>query len=118
MVTRVQRILADADIARIAHTVHAWRADGEVEQAYEDVPGFCYSAKLDEMEKNGFVLTPGRYVGTAAARQDDEPFAQKMKRLVAQLRHQQAEGARLDAAIATNLDRLGYWRQKSVTGGG
>ena len=37
-----------------------------------------------------------------------EPFEDKMRRLVAQLREQQAEGARLDAAIAENLRDLGY----------
>ena len=108
MATRVQRVLTDEDIATIAGAVHAWRGDGEAENAYKDVPGFCYSAKLDEIEKNGFVLTPGRYVGAADQETDDEPFAQKMARLVAQLHEQQAEGARLDAAIAANLDRLGF----------
>ena len=108
MATRVQRILTDEDIAAIAATVHAWRGDGKAENAYKDVPGFCYSAKLDEIEKNSFVLTPGRYVGAADQEKDDEPFAQKMARLVAQLHEQQAEGARLDAAIAANLDRLGF----------
>ncbi len=108
MATRVQRILTDEDIAAIAATVHAWRGDGKAENAYKDVPGFCYSAKLDEIEKNSFVLTPGRYVGAADQEKDDEPFAQKMARLVAQLQEQQAEGARLDAAIAANLDRLGF----------
>ena len=62
MATRVQRVLTDEDIANIAGTVHAWRGDGKVEHAYGDVPGFCYSAKLDKIEKNSFVLTPGRYL--------------------------------------------------------
>ena len=93
---------------KIADTVHAWRGDGDVEDAYGDIPGFCYSAKFDEIEKNGFVLTPGRCVGTADSEEDAEPFEQKMTRLAAQLRQQQAEGARLDAAIDTNLDRVGF----------
>ena len=108
MTNRVERILTDEDITKIAGTVHAWRGDGKVEDAYGDVPGFCYSARFDEIEKNGFVLTPGRYVGTADSEEDAEPFAQKMARLAAQLRQQQAEGAQLDAAIAANLERLGF----------
>ena len=99
MTNRVERVLTDEDMARVAGTVHAWRGD---------VPGFCYSAKLDEIEKNSFVLTPGRYVATANQEEDDEPFEQKMTHLVAQLRQQQSEGARLDAAIANNLDRLDF----------
>ncbi len=54
------------------------------------------------------MLTPGRYVGAEAVEDDGEPFAEKMVRLVAQLRAQQAEAARLDAAIAANLRELGF----------
>jgi len=54
------------------------------------------------------VLTPGRYVGAEAAEDDGEPFHEKMQRLAAQLREQQAEAAKLDAAIAKNLAGLGY----------
>jgi type I restriction enzyme M protein len=56
------------------------------------------------------VLTPGRYVGAEAQEDDGEPFEEKMRRLTATLREQQAETAKLDAAIATNLHELGFWR--------
>ena len=108
MKTRVERVLTDEDIEKIAGTVHTWRGDGEVSASYEDVAGFCYSAKLEEIEKNGFVLTPGRYVGAADQDDDDEPFDQKMKRLTSLLKQHQAEGAKLDQQIAENLRRLGY----------
>ena len=108
MTSRTNRELTQADIDRIAGTVHAWRQDGEVAEAYADVPGFCYSARLEEIEKNGFVLTPGRYVGAADQDEDDEPFDQKMKRLTALLKQQQEEGAKLDQHIAENMRRLGY----------
>ena len=54
------------------------------------------------------MLTPGRYVGAEAQEEDDEPFEEKMKRLVATLLEQQAEAARLDTAITANLKELGY----------
>jgi type I restriction enzyme M protein len=108
MKTRVERVLTDEDIAKIGDTVHAWRGDGEVSDAYEDVAGFCYSAKLGEIEKNGFVLTPGRYVGAADVEDDGEGFEEKMKRLTGLLKQQQEEGAMLDRQIAENLRRLGY----------
>jgi type I restriction enzyme M protein len=54
------------------------------------------------------VLTPGPYVGAAAQEDDGEPFEEKVQRLVAQLREQQAEDRRLDAAIEANLKGLGY----------
>jgi type I restriction enzyme M protein len=106
MVDRTHRELTD-DIAKIAHTYHAWRGEKNAGE-YTDVPGFCKAAKLDEIRKHGHVLTPGRYVGAEAAEEDDEPFGEKMKRLATTLVEQQAEAAKLDAAIAANLKELGY----------
>jgi type I restriction enzyme M protein len=75
---------------------------------YADIPGFCKAAKIEDIRKRIHVLTPGRYVGAEAAEEDAEPFEEKMKRLTTTLRLQQAEGAKLDAAIAANLKELGY----------
>jgi len=108
MISRVQRELTTKDIENIAGTYHAWRGDSESVE-YEDVAGFCKSAMLEEIQKHGHVLTPGRYVGAEAVEDDGEPFEVKMMRLTALLREeQQAEGARLDAQIAENLRGLGY----------
>jgi type I restriction enzyme M protein len=107
LVDRVHRELSDQEIAKIAGTYHAWRGDKSA-GAYVDVPGFCKTATLDDIRKHGHVLTPGRYVGAAAAEEDDEPFGEKMKRLAATLQEQQKEAAKLDAAIAANLKELGY----------
>jgi type I restriction enzyme M protein len=107
MVDRTHRELTDEDIARIADTYHAWRGEKEAGQ-YADVAGFCKSAPLEEVRKHGHVLTPGRYVGAEAQEDDGEPFEEKMKRLTATLREQQAEAAKLDIAIAANLKELGY----------
>ena len=121
MVDRTHRELTDEDIARIANTYHAWRAGAvgagpragpggatTAGRPYEDVPGFCKSATLDEIRKHGYVLTPGRYVGATPTEDDGEPFEVKMQWLVAQLREQQAEAAKLDAAIEANLKALGF----------
>jgi len=107
MVDRTHRELTDEDVARIADTYHAWRGEKEAGE-YADRLGFCKSASLDEVRKHVHVLTPGRYVGAEAQEDDGEPFEEKMKRLTASLREQQAEGAKLDAAIAANLRELGY----------
>ncbi|MHB0877032.1 MAG: N-6 DNA methylase, partial [Anaerolineae bacterium] len=107
LVDRVHRELTDADIARIAGTYHAWRGDASAGE-YGDVPGFCKSAPLDEVRKHGHVLTPGRYVGAAAAEDDGEPFAERMARLTVAWREQQSEAAKLDQAIRDNLAGLGY----------
>ncbi len=107
LVDRIHRELSDADVAKIAGTYHDWRGDKDVGQ-YADVPGFCKAAILEDIRKHGNVLTPGRYVGTEVEEDDGEPFEEKMRRLIATLRNQQSESAKLDAAIAANLRELGY----------
>ena len=107
MVDRTHRELTDEDIARIADTYHAWRGE-EGTGEYNDVPGFCKSAALEEVRRHGHILTPGRYVGAEPTPDDGEPFAEKMARLSAQWREQQAEAARLDAAIEENFRMLGF----------
>ena len=127
MVDRTHRDLTPEDIARIADTYHAWRGQtmdsplplgegqslprtrsGGEGKGYADVPGFCKSATLEEIRKHGHVLTPGRYVGAEPQPDDGEPFEDKMARLIAQWREQQAEAQHLDAAIEENLTRLGF----------
>jgi type I restriction enzyme M protein len=115
MADRTHRELTGDEIARIAGIYHLWRGEKTVRPelvegrtAYEDIAGFCKSATLDEVRKHGHVLTPGRYVGAEAQEDDGEPFEEKMKRLTATLREQQAEAVKLDAAIAANLKELGY----------
>ena len=127
LIDRTQRELTDADIQTIADTYHAWRGsnphraehagEGIEIQAkpgslksyiYADIAGFCKSATVKEIETHGFVLTPGRYVGAAAVEDDGVAFEDKMKRLVAELNQQFAESAKLEAAIKTNLQGLGF----------
>lgn len=105
METRVHRVLDDADIEKIAGTYHAWRSVGG---GYEDVAGLCKSVGTAEIAAHDFVLTPGRYVGAEEVEEDGEPFAEKMERLVRELRGQQEEGRRLDEVIGQALGGLGY----------
>jgi type I restriction enzyme M protein len=107
MIDRIHLEFNDEDVTKLAGTYHAWRGDKEA-GIYADVPGFCKGAKLPEICKHGYVLTPSRYVGAEAAEEEAEPFDEKMKRLVAMLREQQAEGVKLEIAVAANLKELGY----------
>ena len=107
MVDRTHRELGDDDIGRIADTYHAWRGEEDAGE-YTDVPGFCKNATLEEVRKHSHVLTPGRYVGAEPQADDGEPFAEKMARLSAQWREEQAEAAKLDEAIEANLHSLGF----------
>ena len=95
MKDRVLRDFTVDDIKKVADTFHAWQlGDG-----YENVPGFCYSASLDDIRKHEHVLTPGRYVGAEEQEEDGEAFADKMARLTAQLAEQFAENAKLEGEI-------------------
>ncbi|WP_419623250.1 N-6 DNA methylase, partial [Thiolapillus sp.] len=107
--SRTQIAFTEEEIHTIAKTYHRWRetefSDGE---AYKDMPGFCYSAALKEIEKHGYVLTPGRYVGATAEDEDDESFGEKMAELTGLLYEQMAKAEELDAVIRKNLEGLGY----------
>ncbi|MHC5727887.1 MAG: N-6 DNA methylase, partial [Nostoc sp.] len=104
---RVHRELTVEDIARIAQIYHAWRGE-KVAGNYEDIPGFCKSAKLEEIVSHGYVLTPGRYVGAEEVEDDDEGFEEKMLHLTKKLEQQFEESAKLEAVIKHSLKGLGY----------
>ena len=107
LVDRTRRELIDEEVGRIAAAYHAWRGEAAAGK-YVDTPGFCKLVTLDDIRKHGYVLTPGRYVGAEAQDDDDEVFAEKMRRLTAQLGKQIARGAELDAVIREKLVGIGY----------
>ncbi len=119
MKDRVLRDFTPEDTKKIADTFHAWKhAVGHdsktnpvhpelVEGQYEDIPGYCKSATLEEIRQHDYVLTPGRYVGAAEEEDDGEPFAEKMARLTAQLKEQFEQSSKLEAEIKKNLAGLG-----------
>jgi type I restriction enzyme M protein len=104
MKDRVLRDFSAENIRKIAGTFHAWKRG----ERYADEAGFCKAAKLGDIRKHDYVLTPGRYVGAAAPEADAEPFDEKMARLTAQLSVQFGESARLEKVIRDNLARLDY----------
>ncbi|CAG7845117.1 Type I restriction enzyme EcoKI M protein [Pseudoclavibacter triregionum] len=106
MVDRTERTFSDEDIARIASTFRTWRGRKSAEGEYEDVPGFCKSATLQEIAEAGYTLSPGRFVGSAAAEEDTEPIEEKLGRLRAELTAALDESARLDAVVREQLERV------------
>jgi len=105
MINRRNKEFSDDDIALITDTYHAWR---NIDGLYEDKPGFCKAATLDEVRKNNHVLMPGRYVGTEAEEDDGIPFDDKMKALTRKLAEQFARGRELESLIREKLKRIGY----------
>ena len=111
MVDRVRREFSDEDIEKIAGAYHRWRAKPETREKngwaeYEDEPGFCKAATLQEVRSHGHVLTPGRYVGAADAEDDGLSFAEKFEGLRETLDMQFEEGDRLTTAIRAVLGQL------------
>lgn len=104
METRVLKVFTDEDIAKIQETVQSWKTG----EGYEDVAGFCKSASLEDIEKNGFVLTPGRYVGVEESGESLEEIEFKLKGLVAKLARQKEESLAIDSKIATSMSWIGY----------
>jgi type I restriction enzyme M protein len=102
MVDRTRREFSEEDIGRIADAYHAWREGA----AYEDVPGFCKSAAIAEVERHGFVLTPGRYVGSAAAEEEDVPFPDRFASLQRRLIVEFEEAGRLEHEIRDRLSQV------------
>ena len=109
MVDRVERAFsddADGDVQLIANTFRAWRGRESAVGEYEDIPGFCKSATLDEIKAAGFALTPGRYVGAADAESDVEPIEEKILRLTKELTEALDDSARLDQVVREQLGKL------------
>ncbi|MDP1688569.1 MAG: N-6 DNA methylase [bacterium] len=106
-ISRKQVIFNKEHIAKITNTVRAWRGE-KGSSKYEDASGFCKSANLDEIIKNGYTLTPGRYVGLADVEDDGIPFEDKMQKLSQELREAFTKGRELEKEIEKNLKELGF----------
>ncbi len=105
MMDRTRKEFSDTDIEKITRAYHAWRGEGEA-GAYEDVPGFCKSATLEEIKGHGYVLTPGRYVGAADVENDNMPFADRFASLQAKLEDQFVESQELTTTIREKLSGI------------
>ncbi|GAA2470969.1 class I SAM-dependent DNA methyltransferase [Streptomyces thermolineatus] len=110
MADRTERILTDADLAKIAGTYHAWRGTASAREeglTYEDEPGFCFSADLETVREHGYVLTPGRYVGAVEAEEEDaEAVAERIAMLTEELCGLFEKSADLAETIRKQLGRV------------
>lgn len=105
MLDRTHRDFSDYDIEKISKIYHEWRSKNN---KYKDVKGFCKSANLEEVRKNNFVLTPGRYAGIKEEKDDGIPFEEKMKKLTAELKEQMEEEIKLNDEIKKQLAKVGF----------
>ncbi|MGI0021271.1 MAG: N-6 DNA methylase, partial [Nitrososphaeraceae archaeon] len=105
MADRRHKEFIDEDIKKISDTYHAWR--GEYGK-YQDILGFCKTISLEEIKKQEWVLTPGRYVGAEEEEEDDEKFEENIQKLTSELTKQMEEGKRLDEEIRNILKENRY----------
>jgi len=106
LIDRTHRELKDEEeIGEMARMYHAWRGEKGTGK-YENRQGFCQTATTKEIEGQGWVLTPGRYVGAAEEEVDNEPFEEKLGRLTETLEDQFAEAKRLELLIRKGLRGL------------
>lgn len=103
MVSRKNRELTDADIRKIADTYNAF-ANGTL----TDQKGFCAVATTEDIAKQDYILTPGRYVGIEEQADDGEPFDDKMKRLTGELAGLFEKSHELEQEIREKLGAIGY----------
>ena len=103
MIDRKHRDFSEEDIARLSDTFTAFQ-NGTL----EDVKGFCAVATIDDIAKQDYILTPGRYVGIEEQEEDSEPFDEKMKRLTTELSSLFSRSHELEEQIKNNLKELGY----------
>jgi type I restriction enzyme M protein len=103
MKDRIHRELTEEDVRKIGDTVAAFQ-DGTL----ENVAGFCAVADLQTIQKQDYILTPGRYVGIEEQEEDDEPFEEKMARLTGELSELFAQSHTLEEEIRQKLEAIGY----------
>ncbi|MBR4050707.1 MAG: SAM-dependent DNA methyltransferase [Clostridia bacterium] len=103
MVSRKLRELTDSDIAKIAETYNTY-----TEGSLENVKGFCAVVNAEEIARQDYILTPGRYVGIEEQEDNSEPFEDKMNRLTSELSQLFAKSHELEAEIKGKLGAIGY----------
>lgn len=103
MVSRKLREFSDNDVKKI----------GELYQSYEEGnlennPGHWAVVDTEEIAKQDYILTPGRYVGIEEDKEDGEPFDEKMKRLTSELSGLFKQSHELEDEIRKQLGKIGY----------
>jgi len=103
MVTRSLREVTVEDIAKIASTFEKF-SNGKL----KDVKGFCAAVTTEDISKQDYILTPGRYVGIEEQKDDGEPFEEKMTRLTTELSTMFKQSHALEKEIKKQLGAIGF----------
>jgi len=104
-ISRRQVVFTDEHIAKIIEKFRMFER-GEVEEKINEV-GFAKVATIEDIAKNGYVLTPGRYVGIKLE-EDDTPFEEKMKTYSEELSKLLKEEEELTEKVKEVFKALGW----------
>lgn len=105
MQDRRHRELTETDLKQISSVYDRWASKSA---EYKDELGLCKSATIEEVKKQEYILTPGRYVGFVEKEESMEEFQDKMSRLTKDLSNQFQESKRLEQEIKNNLKGIGF----------
>lgn len=103
LIDRKHRDFSSEDIEKIADTFEAFQ-NGEL----EEIKGFCAVVETADIEKQDYVLTPGRYVGIEEQEDDGIPFEEKMEKLTSELSVMFARSHELETEIKERLGAIGF----------
>lgn len=119
-VDRAHREFSSEQIEFIANIVRLYRQEpmenecGSVEllkekfpdSKYADVAGLCKIATIEGIEKQGWSLNPGRYVGVAEKQEDDFDFKERFEALNEELQQLNLEARELEERITETAAKL------------
>lgn len=103
MVSRRLREMTEKDIGKISTAFEAFENG-----VLDDEPGFCAVVTKEDIAKQDYILTPGRYVGLSEQEDDGEPFEEKMVRLTSKLTDLFMQSHELEEEIRQRLGAIGY----------
>ncbi len=103
MVDRKHRDFTEVDIEKLSDTFTKFQ-----EGTLANIKGFCATVSTEDIAKQDYILTPGRYVGIEEQEDDGEPFEDKMKRLTSELSEMFIKSNKLQKEIKQNLAAIGF----------
>lgn len=98
--------LTTDDIQKVAENYHNWQRVGH-EKTYKNIPEYCYSANLEEVEKNGYSFTPSKYIEFTDADSTID-FDKEMKRIQKEFKTLLAEEVKSQNELRDAFKGLGY----------
>ena len=93
-------------IGQIAENFHNWQREDH-EQTYRNVPEYCYSATLEEIETKGWSLVPSKYI-EFRNRDEGIDFDTQMKRLQGEMRELLRQEEESKWELSNLFKELGY----------